>query len=172
MRHPIRTYSGIFKAIRAQTSLGIFLPNFPLEAMLEFLKQFTDTELKGLKALSETQLRRMKSQITGNPLLKLSVPVGSAYALLEVSDKLVTIRGSQLDFLKTIIRSDAVQTLMGSLLTGFIIGLLGLAVMYFLVILPSIARAQLLDDLLQIALDGRTFEAKAQPQANSNQRKE
>jgi hypothetical protein len=157
-RHPIHAYASLFReAIRAQSSLGILVSSFPLETMIAFLTRFTEAELKTLKTLSEMQLRRMKSLVTDNPVLKVSVPLGSAYALLKVSNELVKGHDSQLDFLKSMFETPAVQSLTGSLLFGFIIGLAALGFQYVFLTVPTIARAQILDDMLQIALEEKHF---------------
>jgi len=157
LRHPFRLYGTLFRGFRAQSSIGDLTPLFPLEAMTAFLSQFTESELKSLKTLSEIQLRRLKSAVTDNPVFRISVPVGAAYAALELSDKLVTVRGSELDLLKLIFQNPQMQTIIGSLLFGFIVGIVFVAASYLFVNLPAIARAQILDDLLQIALEEKRF---------------
>jgi hypothetical protein len=159
LRRPIHAYASLFRElIRSQSSLGILVSSFPLETMNAFLTRFTETELKALKTLSEIQLRRLKSLITDNPLLKISIPVGSAYALLKVSDELVKVQGSQMDSLRAMFESSLVQSFIGSLLFGFIVGIALLCVQYIFLTVPTIARAQILDDLLQIALEEKRLE--------------
>jgi hypothetical protein len=158
LRHPVQAYADIFRElIRSQSSLGILVSSFPVETMNAFLARFTESELKALKTLSEIQLRRLKSLITDNPLLKISVPIGSAYALLKVSDELVKVHGSQLDSLRSTFELPVVQSLIGSLLFGFIVGIAALCAQYVFLTVPTIARAQILDDMLQIALEEKRF---------------
>ena len=49
---------------------------------------------------------------------------------------------------------------MGSLLFGFIVGIALLGVQYVLLTIPTIARAQILDDMLQIALEESALSRK------------
>ena len=95
--------------------------------------------------------------VTDNPALKVGLPIGSAYAVLEVSNKLVTVPGSSLDFVRDIIASPTAQVFMGYLLAGFILMLVIFALQYMFMIGPTIARAQLLDDILLVALEEKRF---------------
>ena len=159
-RHPIRFYTETFRtAISAQSSLGILVSSFPVQTMTDFLARFSEPELKAIKTLSEIQLRRLKSLITDNPLLKFSVPVGSAYALLRFSTDVIKKPGFEMEMLKSIFELSVVQSLTGSLLVGFIGGLVLLCLQYLFLTIPAIGRAQILDDLLQIALEEKRFAA-------------
>lgn len=157
-RHPVKSYvSTVRQGIRAQSGLGTLAPFFPLEAMADFLSKYSESQLMAIKSLSEINLRRVKSMITENPAFKVGVPIGSAYALLQVSNRLVTVHGSSLDFYRQLMASTVVQKGMGYLLAGFIFMFVMFAVQYLFTIGPTIARAQLLDDILLVALEEKRF---------------
>jgi hypothetical protein len=135
LKHPIKGYISIVReGFRAQASIGTLAYRFPLELMAAFLSQFSKSQLKAIEALSEIYLRRVKSMVTDNPAFKVGLPIGSAYAVLEVSNKLVTVPGSSLDLVRKIIASPTTQVFMGYLLEGFIFTFVAFALQYLFMI--------------------------------------
>jgi len=160
VRRPFHVYYTLIReGYRSQTAVGVLVPYFPVEAMIAYLSRFTESELKSIKTLSEIELRRLKNTVTDNPILKVSVPIGSAYALLEASNKLANVHDPDLDSLRAMFERPDVQSFIASLLFIFIGGLAIVAFQYAFFILPTIGRAQILDDLLQIALEEKRFGA-------------
>ena len=158
LRHPIKGNGRIMRdGFRALSRMGTLAPFFPLEVMAASLSRYSEPQLKAIKSLSEVHLRRVKSMITDNPVFKVGLPIGSAYALLEVSNKLVTVPGSSLDFVREIIASPITQAGMGYLFAAFIIMFVTFAAQYFFLIGPMIARASLLDDVLLVAIEEKRF---------------
>jgi hypothetical protein len=135
LKHPIKGYISIVReGFRAQASIGTLAYRFPLELMAAFLSQFSKSQLKAIEALSEIYLRRVKSMVTDNPAFKVGLPIGSAYAVLEVSNKLVTVPGSSLDLVRKIIASPTTQVFMGYLFEGFIFTFVAFALQYLFMI--------------------------------------
>ena len=136
-RHPVKSYMRtVREGFRTQSGLGTLAPFFPLEAMADFLSKYSESQLTAIKSLSEINLRRVKSMITENGAFKAGVPIGSAYALLQVSNKLVTVHGSSLDLYRQLITSSAIQKCIGYLLAGFIFLFIMFAVQYLFTIGP------------------------------------
>lgn len=153
LRHPIKGYFDWFRGLRTPSRLGSLAPSFPLDAMVASLCRYSEPQLKAIKSLSEVELRRVKSIVTDHPALKFAGGFGSLYALLEVSNKLVTASGSPLDFVRAIIASSNAQLFMGAILAGFIGSLVVFAVQYLFSTQKLIARAHLLDDVLLVAIE-------------------
>src|SRR5439155_20437761 len=123
LRHPIRGYASMVgQGLSAATATGLSVPFFPVEQMLSYLSRFSQPELKALKQVSEVNLSRKKAMITDNPYFKLGVPLGSAYALLGISDKLVPKRGasSYLDSVRDLLAAPLTQSIIGWLFVSFI----------------------------------------------------
>jgi hypothetical protein len=125
--------------------------------MVDFLSKYSESQLIAIKSLSEVNLRRLKSMIKENPIFKLGVPIGSAYAVLQVSNKLSAVHGSTLQVYRQLMALPAAQSFMGYLLLSFIFIFVIFAIQYFLRTGPTIARAQLLDDILLVALEEKRF---------------
>jgi hypothetical protein len=168
-KHPIRTYATLLHKDYLTHSNNVLLaPFFPLTIMLEFLGHLSESELKSVKALSEVNLRRAKAVFTESPVFKVTLPLGAAYASLEVSTTLVATSGPSLDLLRTALNSPFVQRLTGSFLAGVILGLILISLEYVFLTVPIIARAQLLDDILLIALEEKRLSmALTDPHSNT-----
>ena len=171
LRHPIRGYASMFKqGLSAQTATALSVPFFPVEQMLSYLSRFSQPELTALKRVSEVNLSRKKAMITDNLYFKLGVPLGSAYALLGISDKLVPKRGasSYLDSVRDFLAAPLTQSIIGWLFVCLIFTFLMFAIQYAFLIGPAIARAQLLDHILTIALEGKAFQRNVPTNANDS----
>src|SRR5262249_35201310 len=152
-RHPFRAYADLWKiAVSYPSSLNALDYRFPVEEMLLYLKQYSVAELRSLKALTALNLRTHKDRLTDNPVFKASIPIGALYALLKVGSewapksKLAT---EVAEHLNVVLNTEIVS----ALFFGMIIGLTVAAVQILFLIAPGIARAQLLDDLVLIALE-------------------
>jgi hypothetical protein len=95
--------------------------------------------------------------ITDNILLKVGGLFGSAYALFEVSNNLVKVHGSELDLVRGLVASPTIQMIMGYLFAMFIAIFVSFAIQYIFLIGPTIVRAQMLDDILLMALEEKRF---------------
>jgi hypothetical protein len=158
LRHPFRGYVRTVRdGFRAQARVGTLTPFFPLEAMVESLDHYSEPQLRAIKRLSEVQVRRAKAMITDNPAVKLGVPLGSAYGLLEAGNRLFTAPGPAVDEVRALLTSPATQEFMSYLLGGFLIAVFIFAIQYLFLVGPMIGRAELLDDVLLVALEGRRF---------------
>lgn len=165
LRHPVRWARQFRPGWGAQLNAGELVPFFPVDAMTCYLQTFSETQLKSLKVLCEIRIRRIKSGFADNIYFKFSVYAGSAYALLEASDKLVKVSGTQIEFLNKFLALPFVQQFIGSLLVAFIVLIVVLAAKYVIYLAPDVRRAQVLDDLIQIALEEKRFSA---PSASDN----
>jgi hypothetical protein len=169
LRHPIRGHVRMLRdGHRAQSGVGALAPFFPLQSMVDYLSRYSEPQLKAIKSLSEVNLRRVKSMITDNPMFKAAVPIGSAYALLQASNKLVTARDSSLDLVREIMASPITQAFMGSLFVVLMFILVLFAAQYIFFVIPTIARAQLLDDVLLVALEEKRFTSSSASSPNSS----
>ena len=108
--------------------------------MLSYLSRFSQPALKALKQVSEVNLSRKKAMITDNPYFKLGVPLGSAYALLGISDKLVPKRGASSAFWDPVFRdllaAPLTQSIIGWLFVSFIFIMFMFAIQYAFLIGP------------------------------------
>lgn len=156
------------QGLSAATATGLSVPFFPVEQMLSYLSRFSQPALKALKQVSEVNLSRKKAMITDNPYFKLGVPLGSAYALLGISDKLVPKRGasSYLDSVRDLLAAPLTQSIIGWLFVSFIFIMFMFAIQYAFLIGPAIARARLLDDILTIAVEETAFQHNVPTNAN------
>jgi hypothetical protein len=160
-RHPKKYMGTLRESARAQARVGTLFPFFPIQKMCSYLRQYSGDELKAIKSLSELHARRSKSMLTENLAFKVGLPIGSAYALLEIGNKLVTRRGSSLDMVHDILSLPFVQAAIGYLLFGFLLMFIMMAFQFLVTIGPTIVRAQLLDDVLAVALIEKQFEGKS-----------
>lgn len=134
---------------------GSLVIGFPLEDMIRSLVKYSLPQLNAVQKLAEIHHRRIRAMFIDNPVFKISLPLGSAYALLLVSDRLITSPGqdSPLYDLDNLLNSPIAQNLMGYLITSFIL-MTALMSLHFLVfILPALIRARFLDQVIQIAIE-------------------
>jgi len=162
--HPIKTYILMIKrGLKAHAefnSLSLF-PLFPADHMLGYLSKYTVEQLVALKSLSAIGVVRKKLLLTDNPTLKFTGALGSLYALIQIGDKLVPNRedASSFAIMRNLLDSPMLQTAVGYLLGGVLLMLVMFGIQYVFQIGPAIARTQLLDDLLALALHDRAFAA-------------
>jgi hypothetical protein len=159
IHYPIRSHIRIVKnEFNSQFNVNAIDVFFPVDSMLNYLGRFQEHELKSLKKISEINLREKKDQLTDNFIFKITVPIGSAYALLKVSDKLIqNDEHTSLFMLKEVLKSGFMQGLLDTMLVTVIIAFIILAFQYIFVFSPSVARAQLLDDMIMIAIQEKNF---------------
>jgi hypothetical protein len=157
--HPLRTYAALFRhGFRSEVSIGVLVSSFPTEAMIGFLNRYSEPELRAAKALSEIQLRRMKSLLTDNPVLKISGLTAVIYALAKISNELITIRGSVWEQFKSVLASPPAQGAIEFLFYILISVFVGLLFQFLYQTIPEIKRAQILDDMLLVALEEKHLE--------------
>jgi hypothetical protein len=154
-RHPLQAYADFFKiAVTYPSNLNALDIRFPIDEMLLYLEQYSVEELQGLKTLTALNFRTHKDRLTDNPIFKISIPLGALYGLIKVGSEW----GPQSKFSATVAEylKIALDTeFVSALFLGVLAGLSIVVIQIMFLIGPGIARAQLLDDLVSIALEAK-----------------
>jgi len=122
----------------------------PISPMLEYLSQYGKDELTALLQLSEINLRTHNLWTFRNPLVQLTGLLAGIYTLITTMIKLAG--------------DNELATLFGiiqPILKGAFVGVIGGAVFFAILVvlsLPNIARARVLRDLIDIALQQKLSE--------------
>lgn len=162
VRHPLRATRDLGHAVVAYpTALNAVDQRFPVDDLLAYLERYGAHELQGLKALTALNLRTHRERLVDNPVFKLSIPVGALFVVLQLGREWSQSRlGATLaGFAGTTAASWVFMTVVGGLLLTILQGVF--------VIVPGILRAQLLDDLVLIAIEDRRVRASRLQSADS-----
>jgi len=154
VRHPLRATHDLGHTVVAYPrALNAVDQRFPLDDLLAYLERYSAQELQGLKALTALNLRTHRERLVDNPVFKLSIPVGALFVVLQLGREWSQSRvGATLaGYAGTTAAGWAFMTVVGGLLLTILQGVF--------VIVPGILRAQLLDDLVLIAIEDRKVRA-------------
>lgn len=156
LRHPFKAYADFFRiAVTFPSNVNAIDGRFPTDAMLQYLEEFSSNELQRLKGITALNLRTHKDRLIGNPIFKVSIPIGALYFLIKLGSEWgpeTKLSTTLSDYLKLILDSEFTAALFFGLVLG--LGIMVLQIAFL--IGPALARAQLLHDLVSLALEAKT----------------
>jgi hypothetical protein len=158
LRHPIKVQVSSLESLRAMTRMGTLTLYLPLEPMVASLIRYSEPQLRAIKGISEIQLRRAQFMITSDPFFKLVLASGPIYAFFQFVRSFVPGYSAYPEFLKNLFESSKVQEfIVQQVILPSLIAFLVIVVYYIFFFAPMIFRVQLVDDILQIAIEEKRF---------------